>query len=190
MILATPPHFRPTHLRACVDAGKHVFAEKPVAVDGPGARAVLAACNDAKKKGLSIVSGLCWRYDEGIRETMKRVHDGAIGKIIAIRTTYNCGPPSSRNVARQPNQTEMEYQMRNWYPFTWLSGDHNVEQHVHSLDKAAWALGDKPPAQAWGMGGRQVRSEERGTTVASTRKGTARMHFMRTRRAYRPGEDK
>jgi len=160
VILATPPHFRPIHLRACVDAGKHVFAEKPVAVDAPGARAVLAACEDAKKKGLSIVSGLCWRYHAGVRETVQRVLDGAIGRVVAVRTTYNCGPPWFRNVARQPNQSEMEYQMRNWYPFTWLSGDHNVEQHVHSLDKAAWVLGDKPPVRAWGMGGRQVRTED------------------------------
>lgn len=160
VLLATPPHFRPMHLKACVEAGKHVFAEKPVAVDAPGVRAVLAACEAARQKNLSIVSGLCWRYDNGVRETIARVHGGQIGRIVAIRTTYNCGPPWFRNVARQPGQTEMDYQMRNWYPFTWLSGDHNVEQHVHSLDKAAWALGDRPPARAWGMGGRQVRTEE------------------------------
>ena len=90
---------------------------------------------------------------------MQRVKDGAIGKIIAIQENYNCNPPWFRNKDRQPQWTEMEYQMRNWYPFTWLSGDHNVEQHVHSLDKACWALGDQPPLKAWGMGGRQVRSD-------------------------------
>jgi myo-inositol 2-dehydrogenase / D-chiro-inositol 1-dehydrogenase len=160
VILATPPHFRPQHLKACVDAGKHVFCEKPVAVDGPGIRAVLAACEEAKQKNLSIVSGLCWRYHTAACETMNRIIDGAIGRIVTIQETYNCGPPWFRNRDREPQWTEMEYQMRNWYPFTWLSGDHNVEQHVHSLDKASWLMGDKPPLKAVGMGGRQVRSEE------------------------------
>jgi predicted dehydrogenase len=157
VLLATPPHFRPIHLQACIDAGKHVFAEKPVAVDAPGIRTVLAACAQAKQKNLSVVSGLMNRYDHGIQETMKRVHDGAIGEVVAIQTTWNGGPPWFRNKERLANWTEMEYQMRNWYPFTWLSGDHNVEQHVHSLDKAAWTLHDRPPQRAWGSGGRQVR---------------------------------
>jgi predicted dehydrogenase len=147
-------------LKACVDAGKHVFCEKPVAVDSPGVRAVLAACEEAKGKGLSIVSGLCWRYHHAVRETIQRVLDGAIGELITIQETYNCGPPWFRNKAREPQWTEMEYQLRNWYPFTWLSGDHNVEQHVHSLDKAAWVMHDEPPVRAWGMGGRQVHSED------------------------------
>ena len=159
VLLATPPHFRPIHLAACVAAGKHVFCEKPMAVDAPGVRAVLAACRAAKEKALSVVAGLCCRYDLATRETMKRVQDGAIGEIVAIQETYNDPPPWFRNKARQPQWTEMEYQVQNWYPFTWLSGDHNVEQHVHSLDKACWALGDRPPLKAWGMGGRQVRSE-------------------------------
>ncbi|NOX54198.1 MAG: Gfo/Idh/MocA family oxidoreductase [Planctomycetes bacterium] len=159
VLLATPPHFRPIHLKACVEAGKHVFAEKPVAVDAPGIRSVLATCEEAKKKGLSIVSGLMYRYSPQKQETMKRVHDGAIGEIVAIQTTYNCGPPWFRNKPRKPEWTEMEFQVRNWYPFTWLSGDHNVEQHVHSLDKAAWALQDQTPLKAWGTGGRQIRSE-------------------------------
>jgi len=157
VLLAAPPHFRPAHLKACIDAGKHVFAEKPVAVDAPGVRAVLAACEQAKQKNLSVVSGLMNRYDRAIQETMKRVHDGAIGEVVAIQTTWNGGPPWFRNKERQSNWTEMEYQMRNWYPFTWLSGDHNVEQHVHSLDKAAWTLHDQPPQRAWGTGGRQIR---------------------------------
>jgi predicted dehydrogenase len=160
VILATPPHFRPAHLAACVEAGKYVFCEKPVAVDAPGVRAVLAACEEAKQKGLSIVSGLCWRYHDAVRQTMSRVLDGAIGRIVTIQETYNCGPPWFRNKERKAEWTEMEYQMRNWYPFTWLSGDHNVEQHVHSLDKASWLMHDEPPQRAWGMGGRQVRSEE------------------------------
>lgn len=157
VLLCTTPHFRPIHLKACIDAGKHVFCEKPVAVDAPGVRSVLATSEDAAKKNLSLVSGLCWRYDYGVRETMKRVLDGAIGDIVSIQETYNAGTPWQ--IARQPNWTEMEYQMRSWYFFTWLSGDHNVEQHVHSLDKALWAMRDQPPVRAWGLGGRQVRTD-------------------------------
>ncbi len=159
VLLAAPPHFRPRHLKACIEAGKHVFCEKPVAVDAPGVRSVLATCEAAEKKGLNVVSGLMYRYHTGMLETMKRLADGAIGRIVAIQETYNVGPPWFRNRDRQPEWTEMEYQLRNWYPFTWLSGDHNVEQHVHSLDKAQWALGDPAPERVWGSGGRQVRGE-------------------------------
>ena len=160
VLLASPPHFRPRHLKAAVEAGVHIFCEKPVAVDAPGIRTVMAACEAAKQKKLSLVSGLCFRYHTAMRETMKRIHDGAIGEVVAVQTTYNCGPPWFRNKQRDSNWTEMEYQLRNWYPFTWLSGDHNVEQHVHSLDKASWALGDQTPSLAWGSGGRQVRSDD------------------------------
>jgi predicted dehydrogenase len=155
VLLATPPHFRPAHLKAAVEAGKHVFAEKPVAVDAPGVRSVLATCEEAKKKKLSLVSGLCYRYEHAKRETMKRVHDGAIGDIIALHTSYNTGPLWMK--PRQPQWSDMEWQLRNWLYFTWLSGDHNVEQHVHSLDKMAWAMGDVYPVRASGTGGRQVR---------------------------------
>lgn len=159
VILATPPHFRPLHLKACVEAGKHVFAEKPFAVDAPGVREIQSACDRAREKGLSIVSGFMYRHNPGIRETINRVRDGAIGRIVVLQETYNVGPPWFRNRDREAKWTEMEYQMRNWYPFTWLSGDHNVEQHVHSLDKAAWVMNDEPPVCAWGSGGRQVRSK-------------------------------
>ncbi|MEN6558121.1 MAG: Gfo/Idh/MocA family oxidoreductase [Thermoguttaceae bacterium] len=157
VLLCEPPHFRPAHLKAAIDAGKHVFAEKPVAVDAPGVRSVLASAEEAKKKNLNLVAGLCWRYDAGVRETMKRVLDGAIGDITTIRETFLTGTLWQR--PRQPDWTEMVFQLRNWYYFTWLSGDFNVEQHVHSLDKAAWALNDKPPVRAWGLGGRQVRTD-------------------------------
>jgi predicted dehydrogenase len=157
VILAEPPHFRPEHLKAAVEAGKHVFCEKPVAVDAPGVRSVLATCEKAKEKNLSIVSGLCWRYHNGVRATMQRVLDGAIGDIVAMQETYLTGTLWER--PRQPQWTEMEFQMRNWYYFAWLSGDHNVEQHVHSLDKVVWAMHDQPPVQAWGLGGRQVRTD-------------------------------
>ena len=155
VILAATPHFRPIHLKACIDAGKHVFCEKPVAIDAPGVRSVLATTEEAKKKKLSIVSGLCWRYHHGVRETMKRIMDGAIGDIITIHETYNTGFVG-RQQNREPAWSEMEFQLRNWYFFNWLSGDHNVEQHIHSLDKAAWAMNDEPPVQAWGLGGRQI----------------------------------
>ncbi len=157
VLLTTPPHFRPLHLKAAVDAGKHIFAEKPCAVDAPGVRAVLQACDEAKKKNLSIVAGLCWRYHHGMRETMKRIHDGMIGDITALQCTYNTGGLWS--VKRRPEWSDMEWQLRNWLYFTWLSGDFNVEQHIHSLDKIAWAMQNEYPKSAVGSGGRQVRTD-------------------------------
>lgn len=157
VLLCTTPHFRPRHLKAAIDAGKHVFCEKPVAVDAPGVRSVLQTSEEAQKKGLAIVSGLCWRYDLGVRETVQRIRDGAIGDIVAIQENYLTGTLWHRG--RKPEWSEMEYQIRNWLYFTWLSGDHNVEQHIHSLDKALWLMGDEPPAAAVGLGGRQVRIE-------------------------------
>ncbi|MCA1685209.1 MAG: Gfo/Idh/MocA family oxidoreductase, partial [Planctomycetia bacterium] len=158
VLLATPPGFRPLHFRAAVDAGKHCFVEKPVAVDGPGVRAVIDACEDAKKKNLSVVSGLCWRYHHAMREAVRRIQDGAVGKVQVIQSTYNT-QNAKKPIPFDPKQwSEMEWQLRNWYYFSWLSGDHNVEQHVHSLDKAAWVLKDEYPARAFGVGGRQVRT--------------------------------
>ena len=159
VILATPPHFRPAQLRAAIEAGKHVFCEKPVAVDPTGVRSVLETVELAKKKNLTIVSGLCWRYDMGVRETMSRIQDGAIGDIVAIQENYLTGGLWHRG--RKPEWSEMEYQMRNWLYFTWLSGDHIVEQHIHSLDKALWLMGDQPPAKCYGLGGRQVRTDDK-----------------------------
>ena len=157
VLLAEPPHFRPQHLKAAIDAGKHVFCEKPVAVDAPGVRSVLATAEEAKKKNLNLVSGLCWRYHPAVKETIQRVIDGAIGDVHTIRENYLTSTLSYRE--RTPGETEMMYQVRNWYYFTWLSGDFNVEQHVHSLDKAMWVMGDKPPKFAWGVGGRQLRAD-------------------------------
>lgn len=157
VLLATPPHFRPMQLKACIDAGKHIFAEKPVGVDATGIRKALAYSEEARKKGLNLMSGLCWRYNPCAQESIKRVQDGAIGEIVAVHATYLTGQLWER--PRQPDWTEMDFQMRNWYYFTWLSGDHNVEQHVHGIDKCLWALGDKPPVKAWSAGGRQVRTE-------------------------------
>src|SRR5262249_20638830 len=145
------------HIEAAVKAGKHMFVEKPVAVDAPGAHRVFAASKEAKSKGVSMVSGLCYRYEPAKRETIPRVHDGQGGQIVALHTNYLTSPIWHR--ARTPGMTDMEWQMRNWYYFTWLSGDHNVEQHIHSLDKMAWVMQDKPPQKAFGLGGRQVRTE-------------------------------
>ena len=156
VLLATPPHFRPIHLKAAIDAGKHVFAEKPVAVDAPGVQSVLAACEEARRKKLAVVSGLALRYSNGYRETMRRIHDGAVGEIRALQANDFRGPLWVKQ--RQPGWTDMEYHLRNWYYFTWLSGDFNVEQHVHMLDVCAWVMKDEYPVSAMGLGGRQVRT--------------------------------
>jgi predicted dehydrogenase len=156
VLLCTPPHFRPLHLKAAVEAGKHIFCEKPVAVDAPGVRSVLATCELARKKNLSVVSGLCLRYDYGFRETVKRLHDGAIGDIFTLQANDYRGPIWVK--PRQPGWSDMEWQMRNWYYFTWLSGDFNVEQHVHFLDVCTWVMNEKYPVRCVGMGGRQVRT--------------------------------
>jgi len=156
VLLATPPYFRPQHLAACIEAGKHVFAEKPVAVDAPGVRSVLASTEQAKKKNLAIVSGLCWRYETGLLNTMQRLNAGAIGRPVALEAIRYSGGVWVR--PRQEDMTEMEYQMRNWYYFTWLSGDFITEQFVHQLDQCAWVLGDRTPHRCYATGGRQTRT--------------------------------
>ena len=155
VLLTTPPHFRPLHLQAAIQAGKHVFAEKPCAVDAPGVHSVLRSCAEARRKGLAVVSGLCLRYHQPYVEAVRRIHDGAIGDVrTMIANDYRGGVWIK---PRQPDWTDMHWQTRNWYYFTWLSGDFNVEQHVHNLDVCAWAMGDKYPEKAIGMGGREVR---------------------------------
>ena len=155
VLMATPPHFRPAHLKAAVNAAKHVFCEKPVAVDSPGVRSVLETCKQAKEKGLSIVSGLCLREHRGFKEAIRRIHDGAIGEIHTLFADDYRGP--IWNKARQPAWTDMHNQMHNWYYYTWLSGDFNVEQHVHYLDICSLIKGEYPK-KAIGIGGRQVRT--------------------------------
>ncbi len=158
VLLCSPPGFRPAHMQEAVAKGKHIFAEKPVAVDAPGVRTVQAACEEARRKRLSVVSGLCWRYDRGMRETFARIHEGRAGEIVALQCNYLTSP--IKNFPRTPAMTEAEYQVRNWYYHTWLSGDFNVEQHIHSLDKMAWAMRDQTPIKATGLGGRQARPAE------------------------------
>ncbi|MDB4614740.1 Gfo/Idh/MocA family oxidoreductase [bacterium] len=155
VILATPPGFRPVHFEAAVNAGKHVFAEKPLAVDPAGVRKVLAASRVAKEKNLLVQIGLQRRHERRYMETMKRLHDGAIGDIVLSRAYWNGGGVWVR--PRKDGQTEMEYQMRNWYYFNWLCGDHINEQHIHNLDVINW-LKKGFPVKAQGMGGREVRT--------------------------------
>jgi predicted dehydrogenase len=156
VILTTPPHFRPIHYPAAVAAGKHVYMEKPVAVDAPGVRAVMAANQAAKARGLAVAVGFQRRHQTDCRESVKRIHDGAIGRLRYLRTYYLMsgiveGP------TRRAGETEMEYQLRQWNYFTWLSGDHFVEQSVHAVDVANWIAGAHP-VKAQALGGRQVRT--------------------------------
>lgn len=158
VLLTTPPAFRPDHLTMAVNAGKHVFCEKPVAVDAPGVRKVLAAAKKAKEKNLSLVSGFCFRYDFPNRATFGRVLNGDIGEIKSVSTFRYGGELWS--LPRQPGWTDLTYQMRNWLYYDWLSGDFVVEQAVHSLDMMSWVMGDVMPVSAIGTGGRQVRVNE------------------------------
>ncbi|MCW5767040.1 MAG: Gfo/Idh/MocA family oxidoreductase, partial [Phycisphaeraceae bacterium] len=156
VILATPPGFRPGHFAAAVEAGKHVFMEKPVAVDGPGVRTVLAAAERAAAQRLSVVAGTQRRHERCYLEAMERLRGGAIGSVRSARVYWNQGGLWVN--ARQPAWSDMEWQLRNWLYFAWLSGDHIVEQHVHNLDVANWAIG-ATPVRCTGMGGRQVRTD-------------------------------
>lgn len=155
VILATPPGFRPSHFEEAVRQGKHVFMEKPVATDAPGVRKVLAAAEEAKKKKLNVVVGLQRRYQPSYREMIKRIHDGALGDIVGGQVYWISGGVWHK--PRQPQQTEMDYQMRNWYYFNWLCGDHINEQHVHNIDVANWVKNGYP-VSCQGTGGRQVRN--------------------------------
>jgi len=155
VILATPPGFRPIHFEEAVNQGKQIFMEKPVATDPAGIQRVLAAAEKAKAKKLNVVVGLQRRYQSSYRELIKRVHDGAIGEITSAQAWWNNDGVWVH--PRQAGWTEMEYQMRNWYYFAWLCGDHITEQHIHNLDVINWAL-EAYPVRAQGMGGRQTRT--------------------------------
>ena len=164
VLLAAPPHFRPEHFEYAVKAGCHSFVEKPVAVDAPGVHRILAAGEEAQKKNLAVVSGLCWRYDFGARASLEQIGEGKVGDIVAIHAQYNTpGLPKWPMLKRESSWSDMEYQLRNWYYYTWLSGDGIVEQAIHSLDKAAWAMKDEPPISCTSLGGLQSRlAPERG----------------------------
>lgn len=156
VILATPPGFRPAHLEAAINAGKHVFTEKPVAVDPAGVRRVIAAAEQAKLKNLGLVAGTQRRHDPAYQDVIKRVHDGAIGEVMSGQVFWNQGGLWS--VARKPEHTDAEWQIRNWLYLAWLSGDHIVEQHIHNIDVANWVMKGHP-TKATGVGGRQWRTD-------------------------------
>jgi len=158
VILATPPGFRPIHLAEAVKQGKNIFMEKPVAVCPAGIKMVFEASDLAKQKGLAIVAGTQRRHERRYVETMKRIHDGAIGDIVSAQCYWNMGQLWVSE--RQPNQSDIEWQLRNWLYFTWLSGDHICEQHVHNIDVINWAFNDQP-VSVWGVGGRQFRTGEK-----------------------------
>lgn len=154
VIFATPPGFRPAHFAAAIEAGKHVFMEKPVAVDPVGIRSVLVSSDLAATNGLAVVAGTQRRHDPKYIEAMRRIHDGAIGEVVAGQVYWNQG--GLWHVEREPGMSDTEWQIRNWLYFTWISGDHVVEQHIHNIDVANWAL-RAHPVRANGVGGRQVR---------------------------------
>jgi predicted dehydrogenase len=158
VLLATPPGFRPQHLTAAVSANKHVFCEKPCATDSPGVREVMAAQKLAQTKNLALVAGFCWRYNNMIQDAVQQVRNGAIGRLVAHYSTYYTNPvkPMPPESARPAGMSDIEWQIRNWYNFTWLCGDSLVEQAVHNADKIMWIMNDQPPSSAVGVGGRAV----------------------------------
>lgn len=161
VILATPPGFRPMHLTAAVEAGKHIFCEKPMAVDVAGYHVAMAAVAKAKEKKLNLVAGFCWRYDFARQEAFKRIADGEIGEILTGSHTYHTGPvkPMPKADTRPAGMSDVEWQIRNWYNFSWIGGDGLVEQAVHSVDKLCWAQKDQAPIAAVAVGGRQIPAE-------------------------------
>ncbi|MEA1952622.1 MAG: Gfo/Idh/MocA family oxidoreductase, partial [Planctomycetota bacterium] len=155
LLIATPPGFRPTHYKAAIEAGKHVFMEKPCCVDAPGFRSLMETNKLADEKNLKVGVGLQRHHQATYVETIKRLQDGAIGDIQFLRVYWNGAGVWNRK--RKPEQTEMEYQMRNWYYFVWLCGDHILEQHIHNMDVGNWVRGDEHPVEANGMGGCTAR---------------------------------
>jgi predicted dehydrogenase len=161
VLLASPPGFRPAHLRAAVEANKQIFTEKPMATDAPGARSVFQSVELSKQKKLAMVAGFCWRYDNAKRELFRRIHDGDIGEVRAAYGTYLTNPvkPMPAANTRPPKMSDLEWQVRNWYNFTWLSGDGLVEQAIHTVDWLCWVFKDAPPVSCTAVGGRQIPQE-------------------------------
>lgn len=158
VLLATPPGFRPEQLRYAIEKGKHVFCEKPMAVDAPGVRHVMETVKMARDKKLNLVAGFCWRYSNYIVEVFDRVAKGDIGDIVTYYATYYTNPvkPMPPASDRPAGMSDVEWQIRNWYNFTWTCGDSLVEQAIHSVDKVAWAMKDQPPVSCVAVGGRQI----------------------------------
>ena len=193
VILATPPAFRPDHLLYAVNKGKHIFTEKPMAVDMPGLQKVYEAARIAKENGTSLMSGFCWRYHYPKRVSFNKVHEGAIGDVRMIYNTYNTG--YLWEFPREEKWGNLEYKLRNWIYYNWLSGDHIMEQAIHSIDMMVWAMGDEMPVKAVGSGGRQRRIEDKYgnvfdhfTVAYEWENGTRGFHFSRqqkdTTRSY------
>lgn len=162
VLLTSPPGFRPAHLRAAVDAGKHVFAEKPMAVDVTGVRSVMESARLAKEKGLTIQHGFCWRFAPQTREGYGKVLSGELGRVVSIYGTYMGGVPKpSTNISqRNPSWGDVEWQVRNWMGHEWLAGGPLLEQFIHTVDKIAWAMNDVDPIAARGGGGRAQRDDD------------------------------
>lgn len=156
VLLTTPPVFRPIHLKAAIEANKHVFMEKPVATDAPGARSVMESSALAASKKLCIVAGTQRRHDVAYNEAMKRIHDGQMGDVVACYAYWNQG--GLWNIPRTASMSDMEWQLRNWLYFAWVSGDHICEQHIHNLDVCNWAM-NTHPVKATSLAGRQVRTD-------------------------------
>ena len=152
VLITTSPGFRPRYVRAAVEAGKHIFCEKPMATDAPGVRSVIESVRIAKERSLALVAGFCWRYDYPLRELFKRIHEGQIGDVRAIYGTYLTGPVKPM----PPASSRKEGMIRNWYNFNWLGGDGFVEQAVHTCDWLAWVMKDVPPVSCTAVGGRQI----------------------------------
>lgn len=161
VILATPPGFRPEQLAYAVEKGKHVFTEKPMATDGPGVRWAMESVQKSKEKGTAMVAGFCWRYDYPRRALFEKVLAGEIGDVLCSYGTYLTGPvkPMPSADTRPAGMSDLEWMVRNWYNYTWLSGDGLVEQACHTVDWLAWSKGDKPPVSCTAVGGRQIPAQ-------------------------------
>lgn len=161
VLLASPPGFRPMHLRAAIEANKQIFTEKPMATDAPGARSVFESVKISQQKKIAMVAGFCWRYDNAKRALFQRIHDGEIGDVRAAFGTYLTSPvkPMPAASTRPKGMTDLQWQVRNWYNFAWLSGDGIVEQAIHTVDWLCWAFKDAPPLSCTAVGGRQIPSE-------------------------------
>ncbi len=181
IVIATPPGFRPIHFEYAVKQGKNIFAEKPVATDAQGIRKFLAAVQEAKAKNLKVGIGLQRHHQANYIETVKRIHDGELGDLRLLRTYWNDAGVWVRQ--RQPNQTEMEYQMRNWYYFVWLCGDHIVEQHIHNLDVANWVMKGHPVI---GRGHGRPAGSHRHRPRRNLRSPSRRVHLCRRHQAPKP----
>ncbi len=157
ILLTTPPGFRPMQFEAAIEAGIHAFVEKPCATDIAGVKRFMAAGEKAKSKGISVLCGFCYRYSDHGRELFKRVHNGEIGEIMAIHSTYYTPivKPMPPEADRPAGMSDTEWQIKNWYNYSWLGGDGIVEQGIHSVDKAMWAMQDQIPKACYAMGGRQ-----------------------------------